>query len=69
MKDAGLNEHDKVGNFGKSRDVDSQHFHSELPVTVPHGDGEHSLVVLLVDGQLLMRAWENKIKNRDNYSK
>lgn len=54
MEDAGLYEDDELWDLGEGRDVNTQHLHSELPVTVPHGDGEHSLVVLLVDGQLLV---------------
>ena len=54
MEDAGLNEDNKLWDFGEGWDVNTQHLHSELPVTVPHGDGEHSFMVLLIDGQLLM---------------
>lgn len=60
MKDAGLYEDSEVWDFGEGWDVDTQHFHSELPVTVPHGDGEHSLVVLFGDGQLLMSAYDKQ---------
>lgn len=54
MEDTGFYEDDKLWDFGEGRDVDTQHLHSELPVTVPHRDGEHSFMILLIDGQLLM---------------
>lgn len=54
MKNAGLHKHQEVWDFGQGRDVDPQHLHSELPVAVPHGDGEDPLVVLPVDGELLV---------------
>lgn len=60
MKDAGLYEDSKVWDFREGWNVDTQHFHSELPVTVPHGDSEHSLVVLFSDGQLLMSAYDEQ---------
>lgn len=60
MKDAGLYEDSKVWDFGEGWNVDTQHFHSELPVAVPHGDGENSLVVLLSNGQLLMSGYEEQ---------
>ena len=54
---AGLNVDRQVGVPGQQGDVDAQDLHPELPVAVPHGDGEHPLVVLLVDGELLMGPW------------
>lgn len=59
MEDAGLYEHDQLRRFGQRRNVNAQDLHSELPVTVPHGDGKHSLVVLPINGQLLMGSWES----------
>lgn len=56
MKDAGLDVDNKLRDFGERWDVNTQHLHSELPVTVPHGDGEHPFMVLLINGQLLMGA-------------
>lgn len=60
MEDARLDEHGEVRDFGQRWDVNPQHLHAELPVAVPHGDGEHALVVLLVDGQLLMGSWQRR---------
>lgn len=57
MEDARLDEHGEVGDFGQGWDVNTQHLHAELPVAVPHGDGEHALVALLVDCQLLVGTW------------
>lgn len=57
MEDARLDEHGEVGDFGQGWDVDTQNLHAELPVAVPHGDGEDALVALLVDGQLLVGTW------------
>jgi len=54
VEDAGFYGDNELWDFGEGWDVDTQHLHSELPVTVPHRDGEHPLVVLLVDGQLLV---------------
>lgn len=54
MKDARFNKHKEVWDFRQGRDVNAQNLHSELPVAVPHGDGEDPLVVLPVDGQLLV---------------
>lgn len=65
MKDAGLYEHNKLRDFGQGWDVNTQHLHSEFPVTVPHGDGEHSFMVLLIDGQLLMGAWWRKVSGNE----
>ncbi len=56
VEDTGLNEDNELWDFGEGRDVNTQHLDPELPVTVPHGDGENSLMVLLIDGQLLMGA-------------
>lgn len=56
VEDTGLNEDNELWDFGEGGDVNTQHLDSELPVTVPHRDGEHSLMVLLIDGQLLMGA-------------
>lgn len=56
VEDGRLDVDDELGDFGQRRDVDAQDLHSELPVAVPHGDGEDALVVLLIDGQLLVGA-------------
>lgn len=60
MEDARLDEHSEVRHFGQRWDVNPQHLHAELPVTVPHGDGEDALVTLLVDGQLLVGSWQRR---------
>lgn len=60
MEDARLDEHGEVGHLGQRWDVNPQHLHAELPVAVPHGDGEHALVALLVDGQLLVGSWQRR---------
>lgn len=62
MEDAGLDEDRKLWDFGERRDVDSKHFDSELPVAVPHGDGEHSLMVFLSNGQLFVGACDKPLE-------
>lgn len=66
VEDAGLYEDNQLWGFGQGRDVDPQNLHPELPVTVPHGDGEHPLMVFLVDGQLLVGACRRpKVREAD----
>lgn len=60
MEDVRLDEHGKVWDFGQRWDVNPQHLHAELSVAVPHGDGKYTLMVLLVDGQLLVGSWERR---------
>lgn len=62
MEDASLYEDNKLWDFGEGRDVNTKNLHSELPVTVPHGDGEDSLVIFLIDGQLLMGTYEETLR-------
>lgn len=54
MENARLNVNSKIWDFGERWDVDTQHLHPELPVAVPHRDGEHTLMALLIDGQLFV---------------
>lgn len=63
MENASLYEDNKFWDFRQGWDVDTQHLHSELSVTVPHGDGEHTLMVFLINGQLLMGTLQRKTKD------
>lgn len=60
VEDAGLYVDNKLRDFGEGWDVNTQHLHPELPVTVPHRDGEHTFMGLLIDGQLLVGTWEKR---------
>lgn len=61
MEDAGLYKDNELWDFGKCWDVNAQHFHSELPVTVPHGDSEHSFMIFPINCQLLMSTCEEQL--------
>lgn len=56
MEDARLYEDNKLWDFGEGWNVNTQHLHSELSVTVPHGDGEYAFMLLPINSQLLMGA-------------